>query len=206
MHEQQTVEPERRLPRLGPVDRELEPPRAPVDASRLLADGVVERARAGDEQAFAFLVERYGQPLLSLCYASTLDAAEAEDLAQEIFLAAWQGLPRFRGQAAFSTWLFALARNACVDRARAAASRPRLAREQGDPPEPQSGSEAARDTALAILQAASSLSLPLRQSLLLRDVQGLSYEEIAELQAVALGTVRSRIAAARAAVAKVVRR
>src|SRR6266516_6244349 len=92
----------------------------------------VERAQAGDEHAFAALVERYGQPLLSLCYASTLDAAEAEDLAQEVFVSAWRGLARFRGESAFSTWLFGIARNACIDRARRVAVRPRLAVEQPD--------------------------------------------------------------------------
>src|SRR6266700_8205350 len=72
---------------------------AEAEADRLL----VERARAGDEQAFGALVARYGQPVLSLCYASTLDASEAEDLSQEVFLSAWRNLKRFRGESAFST-------------------------------------------------------------------------------------------------------
>src|SRR5216684_7781423 len=69
---------------------------------------LVEQAAAGDQEAFAVLVGRYGQPILSLCYSSILDAAEAEDLAQEVFVSAWRNLRRFRGEAAFSTWLFAL--------------------------------------------------------------------------------------------------
>lgn len=163
---------------------------------------VVTRARAGDKRAFASLMERYGQPVLSLCYASTLDPADAEDLAQDVFLAAWRGLPRFRGESGFSTWLFTLTRNACVDRARRAATRPRLATEReqqdiaalGDDGEP-------RRTAHAILDAAAGLTPPLRQALLLRDVQGFSYDEIAAVQDVPIGTVRSRISAARRAVA-----
>src|SRR5712691_7695649 len=87
---------------------------AEAAADRLL----VEQARAGDESAFASLVTRYGQPVLSLCYASTLDAADAEDLSQEIFVSVWRNLECFRGESAFSTWLFALARNACIDRSR----------------------------------------------------------------------------------------
>ena len=59
---------------------------------------LVARALAGEERAFAALVERYGQPILSLCFASTLDAAEAEDLSQEIFVAVWRNLGRFRGE------------------------------------------------------------------------------------------------------------
>jgi RNA polymerase sigma-70 factor, ECF subfamily len=159
---------------------------------------LVERAQAGDERAFAELVDRYGRAVISLCYASTLNAAEAEDLAQEVFVAAWRGLPRFRGASAFSTWLFALARNACVDQARRRAVRPQLAQPSDEP----GGvvDEAPRETARAIFAAAAQLSVPLRQTLLLRDVQGLSYQEIARLQEVPVGTVRSRLSAARAAV------
>lgn len=172
--------------------------RPPLDDS-----AAVEHACLGDERAFALLVERYGQPILSLCFASTLNPADAEELTQEIFLAAWRGLGRFRGDSTFSTWLFALARNACVDHARRAAVRPRLADSaEASPAGREALDDAVRLTAAAILDTAASLSLPLRQALLLRDVQGLSYEEIAQLQGVPLGTVRSRIAAARTAVAK----
>src|SRR3989442_15810648 len=71
------------------------------------SDGrLVEQTLAGDPIAFATLVDRYGPPISSLCFASTLNKAEAEDLTQEIFLAAWRKLASFRGEAAFSTWLF----------------------------------------------------------------------------------------------------
>lgn len=163
----------------------------------------VELARAGDEPAFASLVGRYGQPILSLCYASVLNPADAEDLAQDVFFAAWRSLRRFRGDCAFSTWLFALARNRCVDRARRARARPRLPYEHEAELLAPAGQhdDGARQTALAVFAAAATLPIPARQALLLRDVQGLSYEEIAELQGVPIGTVRSRIATSRAAVA-----
>ena len=164
---------------------------------------LVEAARRGDEQAFAVLVGRYGQPILSLCYSSTLDAFAAEDLTQEVFLAAWRGLSRFRGDSTFSTWLFALARNACIDKARRAAVRPRLVgagEEIPDAVDPHDTST--RETATALVAATARLTLPLRQALLLRDVQGLTYEEIATLQRVPIGTVRSRIAAARSTLAQ----
>jgi RNA polymerase sigma-70 factor, ECF subfamily len=164
---------------------------------------LVERARAGDERAFGELVDRYGGAVISLCYASTIDAAEAEDLAQEVFVAAWRGLARFRGDAAFSTWLFALARNACIDQARRRSVRPQLTEAREPAADPVD--EAPRETARAIFAAAAELSVPLRQALLLRDVQGLSYEEIARLQGVPVGTVRSRLAAARAEVVRRVR-
>ena len=188
-------------PRLGGVTGgRLE--QAPSRERTFDEQAAVARARGGDEQAFAELVARYGPPILSLCFASTFDAGEAEDAAQEIFLAAWKGLRRFRGEAAFSTWLFALARNRCVDRARRAAARPKMTM-LNSASEPTIGAvdEASRRTAAAIMAAASELSLPLCQALLLRDVQGLSYDEIAQLQNVPIGTVRSRIAGARSTVA-----
>jgi RNA polymerase sigma-70 factor (ECF subfamily) len=148
----------------------------------------------------AALVDRYGQPITSLCYASTLDRAEAEDLTQEIFLSAWRKLASFRGEAAFSTWLFALARNACIDRSRRTAARPQQQLATTTSEEMTAVDEADSTTVAAILALARTLSEPLRQALLLRDIQGLSYDEIATIQGVPVGTVRSRIASARLAI------
>ena len=188
------------LARVGESDLDIAARSRAVEAD---ADALlVEQALTGDQAAFGSLVSRYGQPVLSLCYASTLDTGEAEDLSQEIFVSAWRSLKRFRGESAFSTWLFALARNACVDRARRSRRRPQLGvpDELVDPRATDSSVEQA--TVTAIFAAARALSVPLRQALLLRDLQGLSYDEIATLQGVPLGTVRSRIAAARIAVAR----
>ena len=168
-----------------------------VGEAELVAD-----ARRGDEVAFACLVDRYGPMVLNLAYASTLSRSDAEDVAQETFLVAWRGLAQFRGDAAFSTWLYGLARSRCADRARRAAVRPRLARHgEADPVDAAAVDPERRGTALAILAAAAGLSLAQRQAVLMRDVQGLSYEEIAVLQGVPVGTVRSRIAAARRSIA-----
>jgi RNA polymerase sigma-70 factor (ECF subfamily) len=163
---------------------------------------VVDHARGGDSAAFAKLVVRYAPMVLSLALASTGSRLDAEDVVQETFLVAWVALPRFRGDAAFSTWLYGLARNRCADRARRAAVRPRLARHTADhPAEAASPDPERRKTALAILTAAARLPLPQRQAVLLRDVQGFSYEEVASIQDVSVGTVRSRIAAARRRIA-----
>ena len=176
-------------------DLEVEPAAVAADRERRL----VADARGGDVHAFAQLVERYGPPVHALCLASTLDHAEAEDLVQEVFTAAWCGLARFRGSAAFSTWLFAIARNACVDR-----SRRRRARPAAVPLEAaESLTTAEPDARRAdVVAAAARLSLPLRRAVLLRDLHGLAYEEIAELEGIPLGTVRSRIADGRARLAR----
>jgi len=164
---------------------------------------IVDRARRGDHAAFAILMQRYGAMVVGLAYASTLSRSEAEDIAQETFLSAWRGLPGFRGEAAFSTWLYGLAQSRCVDHARRAAVRPALAAHPDrDRPDLAGRSDDARRTAAAILAAAAQLPLPHRQAVLMRDVQGLAYEEIATLQGVAVGTVRSRIAVARSSIAK----
>ena len=162
---------------------------------------VIARASRGDHDAFALLVDRYGQMVLSIAFASTHSRAEAEDLAQETFLVAWRSLPRFRGDAAFSTWLYGLARSRCADHARRAAARPRLVRHPSSAVEPAAPGSSGRSTARAILRVAAALPLTQRQAVLMRDIQGLAYEEIAALQGVPVGTVRSRIASARSRIA-----
>ncbi len=163
---------------------------------------VVDNARARDEGAFAELVVKYAPMVLGIALASTGSRLDAEDVVQETFLVAWLALPQFRGDSAFSTWLYRLARSRCADRARRAAVRPRLARHAGDEAaEAASPDPERRKTALAILAAAAGLPLPQRQAILWRDVQGLSYEEVADRQDVSVGTVRSRIAAARQRIA-----
>jgi RNA polymerase sigma-70 factor (ECF subfamily) len=176
------------------------PAAVPAEAERALVD----LARQGDEAAFGQLVARHGQMVLSLAYGSTLNRSDAEDVAQETFVSAWRALPRFRGDASFSTWLYGLARSRCTDWARRQAARPR-SWEDADPAGPDGEHPIHladdRKTANAILQAAVALPLPQRQAVLMRDLQGLSYEEIAAVQDVPVGTVRSRIAAGRRQIA-----
>jgi RNA polymerase sigma-70 factor (ECF subfamily) len=168
-------------------DLDVEPAAVAADRERRL----VAAAGDGDVDAFAQLVERYGPPVHALCAASTLDHGEAEDLVQDVFTAAWRGLPRFRGSAAFSTWLFAIARNACVDRSRRRRARPAAVPLEAAEPLATDGPDPRRADVLA---AAARLPLPLRRAVLLRDLHGFAYEEIALLEGIPLGTVRSRIA------------
>ena len=182
--------------------RALRTSEAEIDA-QLVADVL-----SGDESAFARLIARYGRPILSLCVASTLDREEARDLAQEIFLLVWRNLRDFRRESALSTWLFALARNACVDASRRRAARPTLAPPAEDhlALAPELSGRDDDPTVVAIFAVAARLPEPQREALLLRDLQGLSYDEIAALQQVPIGTVRSRIATARQAIANEVAR
>lgn len=156
---------------------------------------LVSRFQQGDEGAFDQLVERHRRRVYSLAGRLT-SPAEAEDLAQEIFIAAYRALPGFRGDAAFSTWLYRIAVHLCSRHLR----RRRLAveeldelwpddRREQDPEQMALNEELQRRVQAAILQ----LPFKLRVVVVLRDMHGLSYEEIAQVAGCPLGTVRSRL-------------
>ena len=163
----------------------------------------VEAARQGDQSAFEQLVKLYEKRVLALTTRMCKNPADAEEAAQEAFLSAWQGLPFFRGDASFSTWLYRLASNACVDLLRRegrrqSAAGPSLNDEEvqlevpDTAPSPQEQAERSelRQQIEAGLQA---LTPDHRQVLLLREMHQLSYDEIAQTLDVDVGTVKSRI-------------
>ena len=163
----------------------------------------VEAARQGDQSAFEQLVHLYEKRVLALTTRMCKNPADAEEAAQEAFLSAWQGLPFFRGDASFSTWLYRLASHACVDllrreRRRQSAAGPSLNDEEvqlevpDTAPSPQEQAERSelRQQIEAGLQA---LTPDHRQVLLLREMHQLSYDEIAQTLDVDVGTVKSRI-------------
>ena len=163
----------------------------------------VDAARQGDQSAFEQLVHLYEKRVLALTTRMCKNPADAEEAAQEAFLSAWQGLPFFRGDASFSTWLYRLASNACVDLLRRegrrqSAAGPSLNDEEvqlevpDTAPSPQEQAERSelRQQIEAGLQA---LTPDHRQVLLLREMHQLSYDEIAQTQDVDVGTVKSRI-------------
>ena len=163
----------------------------------------VEAARQGDQSAFEQLVRLYEKRVLALTTRMCKNPADAEEAAQEAFLSAWQGLPFFRGDASFSTWLYRLASNACVDLLRRegrrqSAAGPSLNDEEtvidvaDDAPSPHALAERA-ELRQQIEEALSALPEDYRQVLILREMHQRSYDEIAEILALDLGTVKSRI-------------
>lgn len=157
----------------------------------------VHKAQKGDQAAFAWLVEAYQGSVYRLALRMGLSPADAEEASQNAFLAAWRGLPSFRGEAKFSTWLYRLASNAAVDVLR----REKKYENQWDiedlqrpdaAPSPQEQLER-QDTQQAVRAAMAALSAEFRQVLVLRYLQEMSYQEIAQALALPEGTVKSRI-------------
>ena len=177
----------------------------------MTVDELARRAAGGDEDAFAQLVGLHEKKVYGLALRMCGNPEDAADAAQEAFLAAWKGLPRFRGEAGFSTWLYRLTSNAAIDHLRRVKrQRGEVSLDDGGPgldavdnaPSPQAQAE---ETELreAVAEGLSMLSEDHRQALLLRELRGLSYEEIASELRVDLGTVKSRISRARGSLRKI---
>ena len=164
----------------------------------------IASARNGYEAAFGELVQKYQKRVYALTVRMCPTPELAEEAAQEAFLSAWQGLPFFRGDAAFSTWLYRLASNACVDLLR------KERRHQGTSldddtvgaeipdtkPTPEEAAET-KELRAQIEAGLRQLSPEHRAVLILREIQQLNYEEIADALSLDLGTVKSRISRGR---------
>ncbi len=167
----------------------------------------MEAARQGDQDAFEQLVRAYEKRVFALTLRMCGNPEDAAEAAQEAFLAVWQGLKFFRGESSFSTWLYRLASNACVDllrregRYRAAAGPSlddeELRLETADPaPTPQEAAERA-ELRRQIENGLRALPAEYRQVLILREMHQLSYEEIGQTLSLDPGTVKSRISRGR---------
>jgi RNA polymerase sigma-70 factor (ECF subfamily) len=179
---------------------------------------LVERAQAGDKHAFELLVAKYQRKLARLLSRFIRDAAEVDDVAQEAFIKAYRALPSFRGDSAFYTWLYRIgintAKNYLVAQGRRAPTSTEFDAQEAESFE---DADQLRDinTPESLLQSkqigetinAAMDGLPdeLRSAIVLREIDGLSYEEIAEAMSCPIGTVRSRIFRAREAVAEKLR-
>ena len=177
---------------------------------------LVARARRGDESAFEALVTDNEKRIYNLCRRLTGNQEDAAELTQEAFLNAWRGLGRFQGESSFSTWLYRLATNACIDFLRKEKRRQSLSMtvslddeeeaRQVELPDERYAPEGALERAearRAVAEGLERLTLEHRQVLVMREIHGLSYAEIGQVLGLEEGTVKSRIARARGALRKV---
>lgn len=181
---------------------------------------LVERVKRGDQKAFELLMRKYERRVERLVSRFVRDSSMVPDVVQETFIKAYRGLPNFRGEAQFYTWLYRIAVNtakkALLDMKREPSSNDSYQIDQNedetfrteqnliDIATPEKA-YAAKRIAEVVDQAIQELPDELQQAIMLREVDGLSYEEIAEVMECPIGTVRSRIFRAREAVAKKLR-
>jgi RNA polymerase sigma-70 factor (ECF subfamily) len=189
-----------------------------ADADALL----VERVKRGDARAFELLVLKYRRRIERLVARIVRDPDSVADVAQETFIRAYRALPNFRGDSAFYTWLYRIAVNTARKEAADQRRDPVISESalaQGDDENDETSRAeatltdgetpdsllAGREIAQAVNAAVEALSEDLRQAVTLREIEGLSYEEIAQVMNCPIGTVRSRIFRAREAIAQRVR-
>ena len=165
------------------------------------------RVREGDRSAFNQLVLKYRNRVMGVAARMLGDRAEAEDLAQDVFVKVYRSLGKFHGDALFSTWLYRVTANSCLNHRKKRQREWRLKEEltdfeplRADPPSNPHSLLENKQLRAQLERAMRALPEEQRMVLILRDVEGLSYEEIAECLGVELGTVRSRLHRARAAV------
>jgi len=179
---------------------------------------LVERVQRGDKQAFGLLVSKYQRKLARLLSRMIRDQSEVEDVVQEAFIKAYRALPNFRGDSAFYTWLYRIGINTAKNHLVAMGRRPHVPTEieVEDAENFEEGGDlrtiATPETELMSKQVAQTVNetvaaLPeeLRTAITLREIEGLSYEEIATLMNCPIGTVRSRIFRARETIAEKLR-
>jgi RNA polymerase sigma-70 factor (ECF subfamily) len=161
--------------------------------------GILRKAQRGDERAFSILVRAYEVPVFNYVLRLVGNRSLAEDLTQEVFLRVYQGLPAFSLRCRFTTWLFQVTKNRVLDELRASERRPRAVMALEDAPAFEVlDAPAERIEAMdAVWRAINLLNVDLKMALLLRDVVGLSYTEIADSLEITLATVKWRIYKAR---------
>lgn len=166
---------------------------------------LIARLQKRDEAAFEELIRQYEKKVYTLCFRMCGNSEDAEEAAQDAFLALWRGIDRFRQESSLSTWIYRLATNACIDTLR------RRKKQSGSvslddeelfvdavdtSPQPQETVEH-REAQKLLQEGLSTLPEEYRKVLILREIEGLSYTEIAESASIELGTVKSRISRGR---------
>jgi RNA polymerase sigma-70 factor (ECF subfamily) len=177
-----------------------------------LDSALVERVQNGDKRAFDLLVRKYQHKVIGLISRYVSGYAECEDIAQETFVRAWRAIGSFRGDSAFYTWIYKIAVNTAKNHLVAMGRRPPTGDIDAEDAVFIPGAERMQDNATperelmrqeieqTVFRTVQSLPEELRTAITLREVEGLSYEDIAEAMACPIGTVRSRIFRAREAI------
>ncbi|EKP0306412.1 RNA polymerase sigma factor RpoE [Aeromonas veronii] len=180
----------------------------------LLDEQLVERVQRGDKAAFNLLVKKYQQKVVNLVARYVNNPGDVPDVAQEAFIKAYRALPTFRGESAFYTWLYRIAVNTAKNYLTSQGRRPPSSDVEAEEAESYGGSEALQEVSTpenlaltdeikrTVFSAIEALPENLRTAITLRELEGLSYEEIAEIMDCPVGTVRSRIFRARDAIDK----
>jgi RNA polymerase sigma-70 factor (ECF subfamily) len=182
---------------------------------------LVEELRAGSEEAFTWLIERYHQPIYSLLARMIQDRADAVDLTQEVFVKIFRGIGSFHGESSLRTWIYRIALREASNQRRwwmrhkqqevtieqeisdnNSSTRVLLKDTLVDPGESPFERAAHEEERMRVEQALHQVPEPYRTTLILRDVEGFVYEEVAEMQGVNLGTVKSRLVRGRAILRK----
>ncbi|MFA5663501.1 RNA polymerase sigma factor RpoE [Castellaniella sp.] len=183
-------------------------------AERDVDQALVRRVQGGERQAFDLLVIKYQRRIMRLLARLVHDPAEVEDLAQDVFIKAWRALPQFRGESAFYTWLYRIALNTARNWLATRKRQPIRV----DAPENEDGETFSADDSLTdyttpesaavsreivdtINHTIEDLPEDQRTAIVLREIEGMTYEEIAQIMQCPVGTVRSRIYRAREAIA-----
>ena len=178
---------------------------------------LVEELRAGSEEAFAWLIARYHQPIYSLLARTVYDRADAADLTQEVFVKVFRGVRQFHGESSLRTWIYRIALREASNQRRwwarhkqqevaidqdfsegEAGQSVRLRDRLVDPAESPFDAVVHAENQSRVEAALKQVPEPFRTTLILRDIEGFVYEEVAEIQGVSLGTVKSRLVRGRA--------
>jgi len=167
---------------------------------------LIESFKQGDTSAFGEIVLRYQDKIYNLCRHMLGNAADAEDAAQDVFLKAYQALPKFQPEASLYTWLYRIATNTCIDHKKKpvfeslfgdSGEGERLVHDRAtDAPSPEKLYQS-KQIDKALQESLGKLSPKLRAIIILKEIEELSYEEIADALEISMGTVKSRIARAR---------
>ena len=187
----------------------------PINPERAIDQKLVEKAQRGDKKAFGMLVEKYQRRLNRLLSRMVRDQSEIEDIVQDSFIKAYRAINNFRGDSAFYTWLYRIGINTAKNHLVKLGKRPKAMNEVDieeienfeDAPdlrnhETPESSMMSSEIVASVNQTIAALPSELREAISLREMDGLSYEEIADLMNCPIGTVRSRIFRAREVIAE----